>query len=104
MVRDYGVVIAFIALFVTLSLSSSVFFTWANMKNLAFQAAPVGIIAAGGTLVFIAGGFDLSVGAVAGFAAIMCGKVFLAHGRRDLGDRSSSARSSGSAAASATAC
>ena len=65
------------ALFITLSLTSHVFFTWANMKNLAFQTAPVGIIAAGGTLVFIAGGFDLSVGAVSGFAAIIAGKAFL---------------------------
>src|SRR5262245_15930032 len=76
-VRDYGVVVAFLALFVTLSLTSDVFFTWANMKNLAFQTAPVGIIACGGTLVFIAGGFDLSVGAVSGFAAILSGKLFL---------------------------
>jgi ribose transport system permease protein len=76
-VREYGVVIAFVVLFVTLSLSSSAFFTRANMTNLAFQTAPVGIIAAGGTLVFIAGGFDLSVGAISGFAAIMCGKAFL---------------------------
>ena len=75
-VRDYGVVVAFIALFVTLSLSSSVFFTWANMKNLAFQTAPVGIIAVGGTLVFIAGGFDLSVGAISGFAGIIAAQAF----------------------------
>ena len=27
-VRDYGVVLAFFALFITLSLSSNVFFTW----------------------------------------------------------------------------
>jgi ribose transport system permease protein len=79
-IRDYGVVVAFIALFVTLSLSSSAFFTSANMKNLAFQTAPVGIIAAGGTLVFIGGGFDLSVGAISGFAAIVCGKAFLGTG------------------------
>jgi ribose transport system permease protein len=79
-VRDYGVVIAFVALFATLSVSSNVFFTWSNMKNLAFQTAPVGIIAAGGTLVFIAGGFDLSVGAVSGFAAIIAGKIFLGTG------------------------
>jgi ribose transport system permease protein len=76
-VRDYGVVVAFVALFVTLSLASPAFFTWANMKNLAFQTAPVGIIAIGGTLVFIGGGFDLSVGAISGFAAIIAGKAFL---------------------------
>jgi ribose transport system permease protein len=79
-VRDYGIVVAFVVLFVTLSISSNVFFTWANMKNLAFQTAPVGTIAAGGTLVFIAGGFDLSVGAISGFAAIIAGKIFLGTG------------------------
>ncbi len=79
-VRDYGVVVAFFALFATLSISSDVFFTWSNMKNLAFQTSPLGIIAAGGTLVFIAGGFDLSVAAVSGFAAILSGKIFLGTG------------------------
>lgn len=79
-IRDYGVVIAFVALFITLSVSSPVFFTWANMKNLAFQTAPVGIIAVGGTFVFIAGGFDLSVGAISGFGAIIAGKAFLGTG------------------------
>jgi len=79
-VRDYGVVIAFIALFITLSVSSPVFFTWENMKNLAFQTAPVGIIAVGGTLVFIAGGFDLSVGAISAFTGIMAAKIFNATG------------------------
>jgi ribose transport system permease protein len=46
------------------------------MKNLAFQTAPVGIIAVGGTLVFIAGGFDLSVGAISAFTGIMAAKIF----------------------------
>jgi ribose transport system permease protein len=75
-IRDYGVVVAFIALFVTLSISSDVFLTWDNMKNLAFQTAPVGIIAVGGTLVFIAGGFDLSVGAISAFAGITAANAF----------------------------
>ena len=75
-IRDYGVVVAFIGLFITLSASSPVFLTWQNMKNLAFQTAPVGIIAVGGTLVFIAGGFDLSVGAISGFSGIMAAKAF----------------------------
>jgi ribose transport system permease protein len=74
--RDYGVVVAFVALFITLSLSSDVFFTTQNMKNLAFQTAPVGIIAVGGTLVFIAGGFDLSVGAISGYAGITAAQAF----------------------------
>jgi ribose transport system permease protein len=79
-VRDYGVVVAFIALFVVLSIQSPVFFTWDNLKNLAFQTAPIGIMAAGGTLVFIAGGFDLSVGAVSAFAGICAAKLFVGTG------------------------
>jgi ribose transport system permease protein len=79
-IRDYGVVVAFVALFVVLSLTSSAFFTWDNLKNLAFQSAPLGILAIGGTFVFIAGGFDLSVGAISGFGAILAGKAFLGTG------------------------
>jgi len=79
-VRDYGVVIAFIGLFITLSVASNVFFTSANMKNLAFQTAPIGIMAVGGTLVFIGGGFDLSVGAVSAFAGIIAAKTFTGTG------------------------
>jgi ribose transport system permease protein len=78
--RDYGVVVAFVALFITLSVTSDVFFTSANMKNLAFQTAPIGIMAVGGTLVFIAGGFDLSVGAVSAFAGIIAAKTFVGTG------------------------
>ncbi|HVV57339.1 MAG TPA: ABC transporter permease [Gaiellaceae bacterium] len=79
-VRDYGVVVAFVAVFVTLSITSPFFLSWANLKNLAFQTAPVGIMAVGGTLVFIAGGFDLSVGAVSAFAGICAAKMFVGTG------------------------
>lgn len=79
-VRDYGVVVAFVALFVVLSLRSPVFLSWDNFKNLAFQTAPIGIMAAGGTFVFIAGGFDLSVGAVSAFAGICAAKLFIGTG------------------------
>lgn len=79
-VRDYGIVVAFVCLFVTLSVASDVFFTWDNMTNLAFQAAPVGIMACGGALVFIAGGFDLSVGAIAAFSGVIAGKAFVGAG------------------------
>lgn len=79
-VRDYGIVIAFIALFVTLSLASDVFLTRDNLVNLAFQAAPVGIMACGGALVFIAGGFDLSVGVISSFAGVIAAKAFTGTG------------------------
>jgi ribose transport system permease protein len=75
-VRDYGIVVAFVGLFITLSIASDVFLSWDNMVNLAFQAAPIGIMACGGALVFIAGGFDLSVGAVAAFSGVIGAKAF----------------------------
>jgi ribose transport system permease protein len=79
-VRDYGIVVAFVALFITLSLASDVFLTKDNLLNLAFQAAPIGIMACGGTLVFIAGGFDLSVGVISSFAGVVAAKAFVGTG------------------------
>jgi ribose transport system permease protein len=76
-VRDYGIVVAFVTLFITLAFSSDVFLTKDNLVNLAFQAAPIGIMACGGALVFIAGGFDLSVGAIAAFSAVIAGTAFV---------------------------
>lgn len=76
-VRDYGIVLAFIALFIALTFSSDVFLTRDNLVNLAFQAAPIGIMACGGALVFMAGGFDLSVGAIAAFSAVVAGTAFV---------------------------
>src|SRR5262249_28546694 len=72
--RDYGIVFSFVALFIVLSIASDVFFTKQNLLNILDQWSATPIIAVGGTLVFIAGGFDLSVGsiyAVAGVVASM---------------------------------
>jgi ribose transport system permease protein len=60
-----------VALFITLSVTSSVFLTWDNLFNILDQNAGVGIIAIGSTLVFIAGGFDLSVGAIFSIAGVV---------------------------------
>ncbi len=62
-VRDYGIVVFFLALFIALSFLSNVFFTKTNFLNILDQTAPAGIIACAMTLVIIGGGFDLSVGA-----------------------------------------
>ncbi len=62
--RDYGIVVFFLALFTALSLLSNVFFSKTNFLNILDQTAPAGIIACAMTLVIIGGGFDLSVGAV----------------------------------------
>jgi len=78
--RDYGIVVTFCALFASLALSSGVFLTKTNLLNVLEQSAAVGIIACGGTLVIIAGGFDLSVGAVYAVSGIAAAQVANDHG------------------------
>ena len=65
-----------------LSLTSSSFATKANLLNILDQQSATLIIAAAGTLVLIAGGIDLSVGAVYGFAGGGVGALRAAHERR----------------------
>jgi ribose transport system permease protein len=66
-IREYGVVVSVVVLFIALTVLSDAFATKTNLLNILDQNAPLGIIACGATLVIIAGGFDLSVGAA--FAA-----------------------------------
>ena len=98
--RDYGIVASFVALFLALSLASDVFLTWTNLVNVLDQWAPVGIMACAATLVIIAGGFDLSVGAIFAVAGITAAKVANA---TSPGSASSRASASPSGSASATA-
>jgi ribose transport system permease protein len=75
--RDYVIVLSFLALFATLSITSSAFLTKTNLLNLLDQTTATGIIACAGTLVIISGGFDLSVGAIYAITGIIAAKVAL---------------------------
>ena len=75
---DYGVVISFIVLFVALSIASPAFLSTRNLLNILDQSAPVGIIACAATLVIIAGGFDLSAGAIFALAGVVAAKIAVA--------------------------
>jgi ribose transport system permease protein len=74
-IRDYGIVGAFLALFIGLSLSSDVFFTRTNLLNILDQNAPYGIIAVFQTVVIIGGGFDLSVGAMFALGGVVAAQT-----------------------------
>jgi ribose transport system permease protein len=63
-VRDYGIVVFAIALFIYFSIASPVFLTSQNLLNLLFQNATIGIAACAVTLTIIAGNFDLSLGSI----------------------------------------
>jgi ribose transport system permease protein len=73
--RDYGIVFSFVVLFVVLTVTSDVFFTPQNFLNVLDQSAAVGLMAAGGTLVIIAGGFDLSVAAVFAVSGVVAAQM-----------------------------
>ena len=77
--RSLGILFPFAALFVTLSLSSSAFFTKVNMLNILDQQSATLVIAAAGTLVLVAGGIDLSVGAVYSLAGVTAAEVAQHH-------------------------
>lgn len=74
-VGDFGVAIAVVVIFVVLSFASDVFFTARNLLNVLDQSAITGMIAAGGTLVLIAGGFDLSVGAIFAISGVFAAQM-----------------------------
>src|SRR5689334_5454267 len=65
--RDYSIPALCAALFIALGASTPAFLTTLNLTNVLDQWAPTLIVAFGATIVIIAGGFDLSAGAV--FAA-----------------------------------
>jgi len=63
-IRDYGIVVFAVVLFIYFSIASSVFLTSQNLLNLVFQNATLGIAACAVTFTIIAGNFDLSLGAI----------------------------------------
>ncbi|HUG47802.1 MAG TPA: ABC transporter permease [Candidatus Limnocylindria bacterium] len=78
--RAAAIVLPFLLLFVALAVASPPFLTTTNLLNLLDQQSHILIIAAAGTLVLVAGGIDLSVGAVAALSAVVAATVTLAAG------------------------
>ena len=68
-----------IALFVALSIASPHFLTNTNLSSVVRQTAVINIMALGMTLIIIAGGIDLSVGAILAFGGLM-GTMAMEHG------------------------
>ena len=83
------------------TVASSSFLTKANLLNILDQQSATLIIAAAGTLVLVAGGIDLSVGAVYALAGVTAAEL-AQHGSPARRDRCSASRS-GSPSASSTA-
>jgi len=78
--RGAAIVLPFLALFAVLSLTSEPFFTTVNLRNILDQQSEILIVAAAGTLVLVAGGIDLSVGAVYLLGGVTAAKVAVEYG------------------------
>jgi len=70
LLRQFGLLIAFLLLVTALSLISDNFLTVGNISNLLLQATVIGIIAVGMTMVILTAGIDLSVGSVLALTAV----------------------------------
>jgi ribose transport system permease protein len=69
--QELGILLACALVFIALSVASPAFLTADNLLNVLDQWAPVGIIACAGTLVIIAGGFDLSTGSAVALSGVV---------------------------------
>lgn len=69
--RQYGIVLALIVLVIALSFLNKYFLTLQNIQNILLQISVNGLLAIGMTFVMLAGGIDLSVGALLAAAGIV---------------------------------
>ncbi len=75
-----GILIPFLIAFVALSVMSPSFLRFQNLSNILDQQAGIIIVACAGTLVLIAGGIDLSVGAIYGMTGAIATQVVSSNG------------------------
>jgi len=66
----YGIYIAFLIIFIVLTVTHDAFLTATNLVNILKQAAITSVVAIGATFVLVSGGLDLSSGSVAAFAGV----------------------------------
>ena len=75
--RRGGIIFPFAVLFIVLSVASGSFLSKVNLLDILDQQASTLIIAAAGTLVLVAGGIDLSVGATYALAGVVSAHLAL---------------------------
>lgn len=78
--RQYGLILALIVIFVVFSFSSEFFLTSSNLMNVVRQMAVTAIVAVGMTFVVITGGIDLSVGSTVAVSGVMAADVLVRTG------------------------
>ena len=77
---EYAGLISLVVLFVVLSFASSAFLSKDNMLDILQANADIGIAACAGTLVIVAGGIDLSIGAIYALAGVLSARLAISTG------------------------
>ena len=75
--RETGLILVILLLFVVMTFASPYFLTWENMRAMTMAFAVEGIVVVGMTILLISGGIDLSVGSVVALAMVIAGALFL---------------------------
>jgi ribose transport system permease protein len=75
-----GALVGLLALCTALFIATPDFLTAQNLLNIGIQSSTVAVLAFGMTFVIVAGGIDLSVGAVAALSAMVSGWLFASAG------------------------
>jgi ribose transport system permease protein len=78
--KKYGIYSALIVLMIIFSLVSDVFFTTANLFNVARQVSMLGIAAVGMTFTLLLGGIDLSIGSMISLVNIVAAGLMVKNG------------------------
>lgn len=76
--QQWGIISVLILLVVVLGVSSPVFLSARNIKNILQQISTLGILSMGMTILMISGGIDLSVGSAISVVAVIVGKMLKA--------------------------
>lgn len=76
---DFGILVIAGALLVAFSLTSDVFLSAGNIRNIFMQISVVGVAAIGETIVMLAGGLDLSVGGVVLLSEVLVADLTTTH-------------------------
>lgn len=77
---EYAGLLGLVILFVILSVASSAFLSKDNLLNVLQANSDIGIAACAGTLVIVAGGIDLSVGATYALAGVLSARLAISTG------------------------
>jgi ribose/xylose/arabinose/galactoside ABC-type transport system permease subunit len=76
--QQWGIIIVLVLLVITLGISSPVFLSARNIRNILQQVSTLGILSMGMTILMISGGIDLSVGSSISVVAVIVGKLLKA--------------------------